>query len=211
MTTEETSGGIIGKIERWDHRTFLYFYNKGFWSKGVMMTAAKIYSFFGNIYFWGILWLIWVVYGYITKDYYLLVLFTGGFIQSIFLHVLIRYKIVKRNRPFLTLENEGVEQHDDLIRENKSFPSGHVAFLLFFGIIFAYGLNSWLILTIFIIADVIMAITRLILGVHFPLDVIFGFVFGLIYALIYYFTYIYWVQIFYFCGEFLSPIIHFWR
>ena len=175
------------------------------------MTFAKVYSFFGNIYFWGLIWLVWLVYGYITKDYYLLVLFTGGFIQSIILHVFIRYKIVKRNRPFVTLENEGVEQHDDLIRENKSFPSGHVAFLLFFGIIIAYGLNSWLILTIFIIADIIMAVTRLILGVHFPLDVIFGFVFGLIYALIYYFTYIYWVDIFYWCGEIISPIIHFWR
>ena len=66
-------------------------------------------------------------------DFFPLALITGGFFQSIIIHVLIRYKIVARNRPFVTLEEEGVESHDELIKETKSFPSGHVAFFLFFG------------------------------------------------------------------------------
>jgi membrane-associated phospholipid phosphatase len=56
-----------------------------------------------------------------------------------------------------------------------------------------------------------MAISRLILGVHYPIDVIFGFVFGFLYALLYLgFTYEYWVIFYYWLGETFSPIIHFW-
>ncbi len=56
-----------------------------------------------------------------------------------------------------------------------------------------------------------MAISRLILGVHFPIDVIFGFIFATIYAFLYLgFTYVYWVNFYYWLGEILSPIIHFW-
>ncbi len=173
-----------------------------------------MYSFFGNMYFFGVLWLIWVVYGYITKDYYLLVLFTSGFIQSMIIHILIRFKVVKRNRPFITLEGKGVEQHDELIRETKSFPSGHVAFLMLFGAIIAYYFTDlfWIIILMVIGLDIIMAITRLILGVHFPTDVIGGFIFGIIYALLFLgLTQFYWVTLFYFFGETISPIIHFWR
>ena len=121
---------------------------------------------------------------------------------------------MKRNRPYITLKNEGVEQHDELIREDKSFPSGHVAFVIFFGVIFAYYFEDyfWIILLFSIGIDIIMAICRLILGVHFPIDVIFGFVFGLLYAVLYLgLTSIYWVWFFYWLGDIFSPIIHFWR
>jgi undecaprenyl-diphosphatase len=163
------------------------------------------------MYFWGLFWLTLVVYGYITKDYGLVVLITGGFIQSAAIHVVIRYKLVNRNRPYITLQNEGVAQHDILIREHKSFPSGHVTFFLFFGILIAYFYQSWIILIIFIILDGIMAITRLILGVHFPTDVIAGFAFGFLYALIFLqWTAIYWITLFYWLGHIFSPIIHSW-
>jgi membrane-associated phospholipid phosphatase len=209
----------LEKIEAWDQRTFLNIY-KSVFSRRIKKFAI-IYSFLGSLYFWGIIWLVWFIYGYVTKDYYLLVLFTGGFEQSIIIHSIIRYKIIRRNRPFITLQKEGVKKHDDFIRipylmkesEKQSFPSGHVTFLLFFGLIFAFYFSQffWIISSIFIVLDIIMAISRLILGVHFPIDVIFGFVFGFLYALLYLgVTYIYWVQFYYWLGATFSPIIHFW-
>ncbi|KKN45917.1 hypothetical protein LCGC14_0678180 [marine sediment metagenome] len=210
----------LEKIEEWDQRIFLSVYKSDFSRRSKKF--AIVFSFFGTLYFWGLLWLVWLFYGYVTKDYYLLVLFTGGFEQSIIIHSIIRYKIIKRNRPFITLKKEGVKKHDDFIRipyimresEKQSFPSGHVTFLLFFGFVFAYYFMDffWIIISVVILLDIIMAISRLILGVHFPIDVIFGFIFGLLYALLYLgLTYIYWVDFYYWIGEALSPIIHFWK
>ncbi|MBD3337760.1 MAG: phosphatase PAP2 family protein [Candidatus Lokiarchaeota archaeon] len=209
MNAQSTSRNLINKIEEWDQKVFLSLYKSGFSKK--IKQAAKIYSFFGNYYFWGILWFSLAIYGYITKEYSLFVLLTGGFIQSMSLHMFIRYKIVNRNRPFITLKNHGVKQHDRSIRENKSFPSGHVTFIMFFGLLFSFYFQSDLILIIFIGADIIMAISRIILGVHYPLDTIFGFVFGFVfYYLFVGLTYVYWVEICYGLGEFFSPKIYYW-
>jgi undecaprenyl-diphosphatase len=202
---------IISKIEKFDHKVFMKIYRNEALKRKRIIIFAKIFSFFGNIYFWGVIWLTLTVYGYITKDYGLFCLMTGGGIQSVIIHVLIRFKLVSRNRPFIKLEKEGVAQHDDLIRENKSFPSGHVAFFLFFGTLIAYHYQSWVVLMIFIILDIIMAITRLILGVHFPTDVIAGFGFGVLYAILFLFgTSDYWITLFYWIGHTYSPIIHEW-
>lgn len=97
-------------------------------------------------------------------------------------------------------------QGDELIKEHKSFPSGHVTFFLFFGCVFAFYFNSWIFLLIMIGLDVIMAISRVILGVHFPIDVIFGFFFGALFALLYLgITYPFWIEFYYWLGDVLSP------
>ncbi|GAG83292.1 unnamed protein product, partial [marine sediment metagenome] len=173
----------LEKLEEWDHRAFLHVYRSGFSKRTKKFAIA--FSFLGSLYFWGLIWLIWFIYGYVTKDYYLLVLFTCGFEQSVIIHSVIRYKIVKRNRPYIKLKKEGVKKHDDFIRipyimsesDKKSFPSGHVAFFLLFGLIFALHFESLIILIIFVALDIVIALSRLVLGVHFPIDVIFGFVF----------------------------------
>jgi len=203
LTVEASFKDLINKIEEWDTKVFLSFYKSKFSDRSKKF--AEVYSFFGNYYFWGALWLAMGIYGYITKDYYLFILFTGAFDQGFILYILIRYKVVNRNRPFITLEEHGVKQHDGLIAESKSFPSGHVTFFLYFGIIFAYYFNSWLLLFIFIGLDVIMALTRLSLGVHFPTDVIFGFVFGALFAFLYLgITAWIWVEFYYWIGNTFS-------
>ena len=214
-----TLSEYLERLEEWDHRAFLSIYKSDFSRR--TKKFAILFSFFGSLYFWGIVWLIWFIYGYITKNYYLLVLFTGGFEQSIIIHGIIRYKIIKRNRPFITLQKEGVRKHDDFIRipylmkesDKQSFPSGHVTFFLFFGFVFAFYFSDffWIILSVFIVLDIIMAISRLILGVHFPIDVIFGFIFGVLYALLYLgITYIYWIKFYYWIGPIFSDLFHFW-
>jgi len=214
-----TLSEYLERLEEWDHRAFLSIYKSDFSRR--TKKFAIFFSFFGSLYFWGLVWLIWFMYGYITKNYYLLVLFTGGFEQSIIIHSIIRYKIIKRNRPFITLQKEGVKKHDDFIRipylmkesDKQSFPSGHVTFFLFFGFVFAFYFSGffWITLSLFIVLDIIMAISRLILGVHFPIDVIFGFIFGVLYALLYLgVTYIYWVKFYYWVGPIFSELFHFW-
>ena len=207
MTEETATKSLIDRIEDWDTQLFLKLYNSKFSDNSKKF--SKIYSFFGNWYFWTVLWIVMGIFAYIIRDYDLLILFTGGFDQAFILYMLIRYKVVNRNRPFIKLEAHGVEQHDDLIKENKSFPSGHVTFFLYFGCIFAFYFNNWYIFFIFIGLDVVMAFTRLILGVHFPMDVIFGFIFALIFAALYLgLTWIYWDIFYRWLGDvfwFMSP------
>ncbi len=181
---------------------------------------AKIFSFLGSLYFWSIIIIIWFFYGFVTKDYDLLVLFVSGFEQSLIIHVIIRYGIIRRNRPYIKLKKEGVKRHDLFLRipylmsdsDEKSFPSGHVTFFLLFGIILAYYFNSWPIFFIFLGLDVVMGIFRVSLGVHFPTDVIFGFIFAFLYALLFLgWTYIYWVEFYYWIGPIFSDIFVFWK
>jgi undecaprenyl-diphosphatase len=206
----------LEKLEEWDHRAFLNIYKSEFSKRTKKFAIA--FSFLGSLYFWGLIWLVWFFYGYITKDYYLIVLFTSGFEQSIIIHSIVKYKIIRRNRPYIKLKKDGVKKHDDFIRipyimsesDKKSFPSGHVAFFLLFGSIFAFYFHSWIILIIFITLDIVIALSRLVLGVHFPIDVIFGFIFGLLYALLFLVTYIYWLEFYFWIGPLFSNIFHFW-
>lgn len=212
MTIEKSFKEFITKIEKIDHRLFLELYNSKFSER--TKNVAKIYSFFGNFYFWGLIWLILAIFSYITKDYKFFFLFTGGAIQSIFLQVLVRYVIIRRKRPFIKLQDEGVEGKDDYIKipilmskaEERSFPSGHVTFFLFFGIVISHYISSWELLLIFIILDVVMALTRLVLAVHFPTDVLFGFFFASLYALLYIgLTDQYWIFAFNWIKDLIAP------
>ncbi len=208
----------LDKLLEWDDRAFLSLYKSDFSKRTKQF--AKIFSFLGSLYFWSIIIVAWFFYGFVTKDYDLLVLFVSGFEQSLIIHVIIRYGLIRRNRPYIKLKKEGVKRHDLFLRipylmsdsEEKSFPSGHVTFFFLFGIILAYYFNSWPIFFVFFSLDIVMGISRVILGVHFPTDIIFGFVFGFLYALLFLgWTYIYWVEFYFWIGPIFSDIFVFWK
>jgi membrane-associated phospholipid phosphatase len=208
----------LDKLLKWDDRAFLTLYSSDFSKRTKQF--AEFFSFLGSLYFWSIIIVAWFFYGFVTKDYDLLVLFVSGFEQSLIIHVIIRYGIIRRNRPYIKLKKEGVKRHDLFLRipylmsdsDEKSFPSGHVTFFFLFGIILAYYFNSWPIFLIFLSLDIIMGISRVILGVHFPTDVIFGFLFGFLYALLFLgWTSVYWIDFYYWIGPIFSDIFVFWK
>jgi len=208
----------LDKLLEWDDRAFLSLYKSDFSKRTKQF--AKIFSFLGSLYFWSIIIIAWFFYGFVTKDYDLLVLFVSGFEQSLIIHVIIRYGLIRRNRPYIKLKKEGVKRHDLFLRipylmsdsDEKSFPSGHVTFFMLFGILLAYYFNSWPIFFIFFSLNIIMGISRVILGVHFPTDIIFGFVFGFLYALLFLgWTSVYWINFYYWIGPIFSDIFVFWK
>ncbi len=85
-----------------------------------------------------------------------------------------------RARPFVVQANvREILFH----RADRSFPSDHSAFL--FALAFAFWLSGYkkLSLAIFLLSAII-SITRIIVGVHYPADIIAGFIIGLISALL---------------------------
>jgi undecaprenyl-diphosphatase len=195
----------FNKLIEWDHKVFLKIYRDETSRK--YLFTAKVISFFGNIYFWIIIAIIIAIANYVTKDYYLSALFFGGFDQSFFFYVLMRYVIVKRNRPYITLRQHNVQKEDELTGEHKSFPSGHVTFFIFFCYLFSFYFNFWPFLLIGVVLGCIIGITRITLGVHFPLDVIFGVVFGFVFSWFYlYVTAPFWVEFYYLVYDWLAAV-----
>lgn len=199
--------GIIDKIEAWDQRVFLRIYHTKFAKK--INKFAKIYSFFGNAIFWAVIGVFIFIIGYFIKDYFLFQLFFGGYIQSIALFLVLRYGFFDRRRPYLKLKEHGVEKHDDIIRESRSFPSGHTTFFIFYGILFSVYFESWILLIIFTGLGILMGMSRLLLGMHFPSDVITGFTAGILFAILYLgLTYPFWIFLQESIMRFLSPIFY---
>lgn len=79
--------------------------------------------------------------------------------------------LVSRPRPWLVIENfvNLVEEHDP-----NSFPSGHSCCAFAFGVALFLVLPQRWAKAVALIAAVVMALSRLYVGVHFPSDVIVG-------------------------------------
>lgn len=82
------------------------------------------------------------------------------------------------NRPFIELG------FDPLVLENGySFPSEHtsVFFALAFAVLYLNKRVGW----VFFVLAVLVALSRIVLGVHYPLDIIGGFFLGYIISFLY--------------------------
>lgn len=88
--------------------------------------------------------------------------------------------ILETPRPFMVFEEiKPLFLHGGF----DSFPSGHSTFMSAFALS-VYFLNKKLGIFIFILA-IIIGISRLIAGVHFPIDIVGGFLIGIIFTFIF--------------------------
>lgn len=107
-------------------------------------------------------------------------------IGALFTNVILK-NLVERPRPFLSGYQDYWVQAGGVLEDEWSFPSGHSTASMAFALALFLGVNkkySWL---AFVFA-LVMGISRIYLVVHYPTDVLAGFIVGSVGAVISYFV-----------------------
>ena len=146
-----------------------------------LTSAMQLASFLGSTLFLVIFGVIIVITLYLKKHRHGAVIFTITTIGSSVLMVILKLAFKRpRPQPFF----------DTILPASYSFPSGHsLASFCFYGalaaILAARTDKLWLQITVWISAAImvlLIGISRIYLGVHYPSDVLAGFVVGLIWV-----------------------------
>jgi undecaprenyl-diphosphatase len=164
------SSSLIDKIDSWDKKIIIKW--NGYGGK-LLAFFLRIISFLGR----ETIWLILIVF-------YLLIWYDPilfSYIGSTFLAGLILIvpskKFVSRTRPFESLNQIRVLERKP---SSQSFPSWHVYNVVSQGLMFIYLFNNLIVIIVAIVCSIIVAISRIQLGVHYPSDVIAGGLFGIL-------------------------------
>jgi len=122
----------------------------------------------------------WLYWNYSKKEGFLL---TFIYMISVFVNLFAKI-LVHTQRPFQVLDN--IEGKRLTTATGYSFPSGHTqgASTLYFGLALIFK-KRWLYITA-IVLSVLVALSRIYLGVHWPVDVFFGMLFGFVIPYIFY-------------------------
>ncbi|MFW9947761.1 MAG: phosphatase PAP2 family protein, partial [Candidatus Odinarchaeota archaeon] len=161
---------LLNRVNEWDQKIILRYNGIG----GKPFTYfLRIVSFLGRETIWFILM---AYYLFIWYDPYLLAHISITFLIGIVIIAPIK-KLFERSRPFETLKNLNVLEREPT---SRSFPSWHVYNITSQGLLFGYLLNSLIFTMLFLIISIIVAFSRIQLGVHYPSDVIAGFFIGII-------------------------------
>lgn len=160
-------------IDEWDQKIILKYNGIG----GKPFTyILKTLSFLGRETLW--IFLI-AFYLFIWYDPYLLSNLGSVFLVGLIIIVIIK-KIVDRSRPFDTLEKSELKVLEKK-PSSKSFPSWHSYNITAYGLLFGFFfLKSPVITIIMQILALIVSFSRIQLGVHYPSDVIIGYVIGIL-------------------------------
>ena len=161
--------------QRLDSSIFLMFNLRGFhplWLDRVMWAFTQ----FGN----GLVGLLLASSLYFLDQRRLAIEMLLG-ILSLWLAVEITKAIVERTRPFITLEMSRVIGWRE---RGKSFPSGHTAQAFFMVTLLSHSFHTGPLLGALLYALAIMvALTRIYVGAHYPRDVIAGAILGGVWGL----------------------------
>jgi len=160
---------IFPRVNNWDRVLINKIYLKMNTTKFGKM--ARMVSFFGDPRLWIFLLPILGVIGLFQMDFTYLVIFSSAFFQSMIAYYILKF-FFRRNRPFKVFP--------EILRLDKTghgygFPSGHchhsttmigLLWLNFFP-------NPWL-LILLLTYNILIALSRMSSGCHFPSDTIVG-------------------------------------
>jgi len=160
---------LINRLQQWDQKIILKYNGVG----GKSITYFfKFISFFGRETIWLILM---AYYLFIWYDPYLFTHITSTFLIGLVIIASIK-RIFNRSRPFESLSGLNILERRPT---SRSFPSWHAYNVISQGLLIGYLMNSLLLSILFVIFAIIVAFSRIQLGVHYPTDVIFGFSIGI--------------------------------
>jgi len=161
---------LLKKVDTWDKNVIVKW--NGYGGK-LLAFFLRIISFLGRETIWLIIMvfylLIWydpILFSYIGATYLVGVII-----------IVPSKNFVNRARPFESLREIKVLEREP---SSQSFPSWHIYNVVSQGLMFIYLFNNLPTLIATIICSIIVAISRIQLGVHYPSDVIVGGLFGVL-------------------------------
>lgn len=186
--SENSLKSRYNKLLDWDKRWLFKIYKPD--GSNHEKFIARFVSIFGSLIFWLPIWfIIWFISAH-TYNYILFSQFSGLFDQNFVFFMIIKY-IFKRKRPF---EKFTYIISADRSGRGYSFPSGHTTFFTLFSFLFIFHYNLLFLIFVSLSFAVIIGYTRILLGVHYPVDIIAGIIFGICFFLIFwFFTQTFWV------------------
>ncbi|MFX0043494.1 MAG: phosphatase PAP2 family protein [Candidatus Hodarchaeota archaeon] len=163
---------FISRVDKWDQKIILKY--NGIGGKAFTYLLKPI-SFLGR----ETLWISLIAfYLFIWYDPLLFAHFSAIFLNG-FIFIFSIKQIVKRSRPFDKF-NENKLHVLERRPISKSFPSWHSYNIVSYGLLFGFLLNSPLLILVMLCIAVIVSFSRIQIGVHYPTDVIFGYILGII-------------------------------
>ncbi|MFX1303368.1 MAG: phosphatase PAP2 family protein [Promethearchaeota archaeon] len=162
---------ISKRIDNWDQKIILRYNGLG---GKITIYFFRFISFFGRETLWIFLIAFYLLIWY---DPFLLSYISATFLTGVILVLSIK-QIVKRSRPFERFNDSKI-----IVFERKptsrSFPSWHSYNVVSEGLVIGLTFlrSPWITILILVLA-IFVSFSRIQLGVHYPTDVICGYIFG---------------------------------